>query len=75
MSETTVWVLDWYGYDARGGHARVFSNLERAKAAAGPGADQWVEDGDGWFYDPKAMHDLSDLQVIYPVVVDPKETL
>ena len=70
-----LWVLDWIGYDARGGNAQVFSSAEAAKDAAvsrygwvlayGIGRVEWHED--------TPANSLSDSRVVYPVLVDNPE--
>jgi hypothetical protein len=40
-----VWVMDWVGYDVRGGSASVYSTLERAKAQLP--TEKWTVRRDG----------------------------
>lgn len=66
---TTLWVLDEHGYDARGGQARVFSTVDKAKQAA-PWVTDWASFGADWLGDARYITGTSDVTVIYPVVLD-----
>lgn len=65
-----MWVLDYVGYDARGGCAEVFSTFELAKEAGGGG--EWVEDDGEWVRAGTGRYDTT--SAIYPVVLDARVT-
>ena len=63
----TVYVLDWVGYDARGGNAEVYATLESAMATE---TDPWTEVEDGE-WETGVDHGTAGTPVIYRMEVKP----
>jgi hypothetical protein len=70
MADQELWILDEYGYDARGLNARVFSTVEKAKEASG--AKKWKEPNKDGVIHEDIGKSLDDSWAIYPAKVDSK---